>query len=110
MDYIKKLNEAIRLRNKESEFGESDVMYLHGKSIMNIDDFIGLKPYAAQANGYNGHVKVSFSQHPYHITFSNGVTEKTEDRESYEKYGGLIYQYVPMTNEHAKMFLKHFKL
>ena len=104
MDYIKLLNETIRLKNEQSGFEKSDVMYLHGESI-SFDEFTDLKPYDAQANGYNGNVKVSFTKKEYHITFTNGVTERQEDRKSFENYKGFIYVYIPITDELAKMFI-----
>ena len=50
-------------------------------------------------------MNIAFSKHPYQITFTNAVTERIEDRESFEKYKGLIYLYIPMNQEHAKIFL-----
>jgi hypothetical protein len=108
MNYIKKLHKEVRLRNQQNGFSESDVMYLHGKSEISIDEFSNIKPYSAQAHAC-GNVAISFSKYPYHIRFSNTTTVKNEDKESYEKYGGLIYVHVPMTNEHAKVFLKYIK-
>lgn len=105
MDYIKLLNETIRLQNKQNGFEASDVMYLHGRPEISIYDFNNLKPYAAKANGYNGHVIVSCTKNEYHITFTNKVTERQEDRASFEKYGGFIYVYIPITDELAKMFI-----
>ena len=105
MDYIKLLNETIRLKNEQSGFEKSDVMYLQGCPEISIYDFNNLKPYAAQANGYNGHVSVTFTKNEYHILFTNGVTERQEDRKSFEKYGGYIYLYIPITDELAKMFI-----
>ena len=105
MDYIKLLNETIRLRNKQNGFEASDVMYLHGRPEISIYDFNNLKPYAAQANGYSGHVIVTFTKNEHQITFTNEVTERQEDRKSFEKYSGFIYVYYPITNELAKMFI-----
>lgn len=105
MDYIEKLQEAIRLKNKQYGLEESDVMYLHNSTKISVDEFTDLKPYSARQSSYNGKVNIAFSKHPYQITFTNAVTERIEDRESFEKYKGLIYLYIPMNQEHAKIFL-----
>lgn len=106
MNSIQKLKEKIRSTNEKNGLEESDVMYLHGKPQISVDEFTNITPYSAKANPV--YVFISFSDHPKHVIFTDCITERITDKESYEKHNGLIYEYVPITEEHAEIFLKLF--
>lgn len=103
MNSIQKLKEKIRSTNKKNGFEESDVRILNGENKISIDEFVNITPYFAKANP--AHVFISFSDYPKQIIFTDCITERVTDKKSYEKHSGLIYEYVPITEEHAEIFL-----
>lgn len=105
---IKKLWDAVRQRAKQGspDGNASDVAYLHGGKAVTIGEYDGIKPYSAQAYLNGEIVTVSFQKDNTQYQFTNSVTEKTEDRSSFEKYKGLIYVYIPLTDKLAASILK----
>ena len=105
---IKKLWNAVRQRAKQGSPDEnaSDVAYLHGGKAVTIGEYDGIKPYSAQASLNGEIVTVSFHKDNTQYQFTNSVTEKSEDRKSFEKYKGLIYVYIPLTDKLAESILK----
>lgn len=83
------------------------VVYLgSGKDKISIGTFKELQPYAAQVIG-SGKIKVSFTApERTQVTFTNDIENGFEDRDSYEKHGGLIYIFEPMTNKIAAEIMK----
>ena len=103
---IKKLWKIVRAKAKKIYDDESYVVYLSSEKdkLFKISEYDGIKPYSVQAS-YDGTLAVRFSKGDYQYNFTNSVSEKKEDRESFEKYGGIIYVYIPLTNEIASEIL-----
>lgn len=82
-----------------------NVWYLSSEKgeVFDIDQYDGLKPYSAQVSG--GETVVSFQKGRTMYIFSNLVAEVKEDRDSFEKYGGIIYVRIPLTNKIASQIL-----
>ena len=100
LDSIALLNKKIRKASKTIyEDSESNVVYLSSNNKISIGGYDNLTPYAAQSGN---EVKVSFvAPDRTMLTFSNVVETKFEDRKSFDKYGGVIYIYEPLTKEIA---------
>jgi hypothetical protein len=84
----------------------SDVVYLGGDKL-SIGSYKELTPYSAQVTG-DKEFKVSFSdsKNRTQVIFTTNVKERTEDRTSHDKYGGLIYVSEPMTDKIAGEIMK----
>lgn len=111
-DNLEKLNSLIREKAKKSSGDPSNVFYIGSEKgeTVKIGEYDGLKPYSAQAYS-DGELKVSFGKDGTHFIFTNSITEIKEDRKSYEKYRGLIYLYIPLTEMHASEIIeKVFKI
>ena len=107
----KKLFSLIRNKAKKLLGDESDVYYISSEKdeTYKIDEYDGLKPYSAKANS-NGKFNVTFQKNETQYNFTNSITEKFENRESYEKYKGLIYIAIPITEKISSEILsKVFK-
>jgi hypothetical protein len=107
---IARLHKKIRDINIESNSSPSNVVYGAGKNNkkkFNIEEYDDVNLYSAQAHDDNS-ISIAFSKHPNHIIFTNTVKEKKEDRKSFEKYGGCIYLYNPMTEKIASKILKMY--
>jgi hypothetical protein len=106
------LKNKIRNISKKMQYdGESGyggyVIYLD-KDNTKINTYINLSPYSAQASD---EVKVSFNApNKTMIIFSTNVSERFEDNNSFEKYGGIKYIYEPLTNKIASEILEKIKL
>ena len=98
---IKSLYDAIH------NIEESDVVYLHNdQTKMSIGTYKELKPYSAQVTE-EGKFKVSFTApERTHVIFGNNIKERFVDRKSFEKYGGIIYIFEPMTDKIAAEIMK----
>jgi predicted ABC-type ATPase len=110
-EYVVKLvnyvNERITAFNKATD-GGANVIYLSSKEPTTIGEYENLKTYSAQKSGDG--VVVSFNApQRTQVLFSSEVKEPFEDRKSYEKYGGLIYKYEPLTESVAKEILTHIE-
>lgn len=102
---IKTLYDKIYSASKERNDGAySYVVYLHGDKKMSISTYEELVPYSAQITDSNNHLfKIIFSdsKNKTQVTFTNNVEERMEDRKSFDKYGGLIYIFEPITDKIA---------
>jgi hypothetical protein len=85
----------------------SYVVYLDGKKTVSIGSYKDITPYSAQVTGDN-EFKVSFSdtKNKTQVIFTTNVDERKEDRDSYNKYGGLIYIFEPITDKLASEIMK----
>ena len=85
----------------------SYVVYLSSKKTVSIGSYKELTPYAAQVTGDN-EFKVTFSdsKNRTQVIFTTNVDAKKEDRDSYDKYGGLIYIFEPITDKIASEIMK----
>jgi len=100
-DSIKELSKKIR-----SKTGGSNVHYIGSNDKINIGEYKDAVPYSAQAYE-GGEIKVSFNLPQMKmLIYSSDVEKPFEDRKSYEKYGGIIYKYEPLTNEIASELLE----
>ena len=100
-DPVQELAKKIRSKTKGS-----DVHYIGSDEKMKIGEHDSAEPYSAQSYE-NGETKVSFSlPQKRMLIYSTKVDKPFEDRKSYEKYGGLIYIYEPLSNEIASELLK----
>jgi len=118
---IKKVENSIEiLKNKVGDLSALEsydgvkgnrglVVYIQSEEKTDISNYENLKPYAAKSSPDS--VRVSFSgDGRRHISFSSNATERNEDRESYDKNGGLIYINEPMTNAIAAEILSKLKI
>ncbi len=111
-DALELLKNKIRSISKKMEiYGESGyggyVVYLD-KDKIEISTYTNLSPYSAQASD---EVSVSFNApNTTMIIFSTNVSERFEDNNSFEKYGGIKYIYEPLTNKIASEILEKIKL
>ena len=108
------LKNKIRNISKKMQYdGESGyggyVIYLDkDKDKIEINTYTNLSPYSAQASD---EVSVSFNApNKTMIIFSTNVSERFEDNNSFEKYGGIKYIYEPLTNKIASEILEKIKL
>ena len=100
---IKKLSKRIRHRSKIATGEEGNVLYCGTNSLVDIGEYNDAKVYCAQAS--DSSVKVSFTlPNREMVTFSTNFDTKSVDKNSYEKYGGIIYIYEPLTEEIAQSF------
>jgi hypothetical protein len=113
IDNLELLKSKIRNISKKMEYdGESGyggyVVYLDkDKDKIKISTYTNLSPYSAQASD---EVKVSFNApNKTMIIFSTNVSERFEDNNSFEKYGGIKYIYEPLTNKIASEILEKIK-
>jgi hypothetical protein len=85
----------------------SYVVYLDGKKPISIGSYKDITPYSAQVTGDN-EFKVSFSdgKNRTQVIFTTNVDARKEDRDSYNKYGGLIYIFEPITDKLASEIMK----
>jgi hypothetical protein len=86
----------------------SYVVYLNGnKKTVSIGSYKDITPYAAQVTG-NNEFKVTFgdSKNRTQVIFTTDVDARKEDRDSYNKYGGLIYIFEPITDKLASEIMK----
>ena len=75
------------------------VVYLTGDRKIQIGKHSDLTPYSSQSGNST---EVSFNAPGKKmVIFSTSVTEPFEDRKSFEKYGGIIYIYEPLTEKIA---------
>jgi translation initiation factor 2 beta subunit (eIF-2beta)/eIF-5 len=109
-DSVNLLREKIRNASSNMyEGAKSNVVYFGSNDKLKLDNYTDLIPYSAQ--GYTDEVQISFnSPNKTMITFSNKVLERFEDRKSFEKYGGIIYIYEPLTKKIASNILKKVDL
>ena len=93
-----RLISVIRDTAEKSSGDPSSVVYLRSEKgqVYQIGEYDGLNPYSAQASEKK--VEVSFTKGNTQYVFTNEYEELKENRNSFEKYGGLIYMFIPMTN------------
>ena len=113
IDNLELLKSKIRNISKKMQYdGESGyggyVIYLDkDKDKIEINTYTNLSPYSAQASD---EVKVLFNApNKTMIIFSTNVSERFEDNNSFEKYGGIKYIYEPLTNKIASEILEKIK-
>lgn len=99
---IKELSKKIRRRCKKVYGFEGYVLYLPTDNKVDIGDYKNLKIYAAQAGETSVEVSFNLSTREM-VKFSTKVDSKSTNKESYEKYGGIIYTYEPLTEEIAHL-------
>jgi hypothetical protein len=94
---IEALSNKIRERSQTIDGEPFNVVYLSAENTINVGNYTDLKPYSAQSGS---ETKVSFSApNRTMVIFSNKVQNKFEDRSSFEKYGGLIYIFEPLSED-----------
>lgn len=103
---LTKLSELIQNKAKNTTGCSSDCVYLNSDKI-NIASYTDIKFYSAQSGEKS--TKITFSNYPYQISFCSNIIEKFEDRKSFEKYGGLIYIFEPLTDDLANIILSTLK-
>jgi hypothetical protein len=104
---LKSLYDIIYNTSKRLNDGSySYVVNLSGKPL-SIGSYKDITPYSAQVTGDN-EFKVSFSdgKNRTQVIFTTNVDERKEDRDSYNKYGGLIYIFEPITDKLASEIMK----
>ena len=104
---LKSLYDNIYSTSMEQYGAYSYVVYLHGKKTISIGSYKDIMPYSAQVTG-NNEFKVGFSdtKNKTQVIFTTNVDAKKEDRDSYNKYGGLIYIFEPITDKIASEIMK----
>jgi len=104
---LKSLYDNIYSTSMDQNGAYSYVVYLDGKKPVSIGSYKDVTPYAAQVTGDN-EFKVTFgdTKNRTQIIFTTNVDARKEDRDSYNKYGGLIYIFEPITDKLANEIMK----
>jgi hypothetical protein len=104
---LKSLYDNIYSTSMDQNGVSSYVVYLDGKKPISIGSYKDITPYSAQVTGDN-EFKVGFSdsKNRTQVVFTTDVDARKEDRDSYNKYGGLIYIFEPITDKLASEIMK----
>jgi hypothetical protein len=104
---LKSLYDNIYSTSMDQNGAYSYVVYLDRKKPISIGSYKDITPYAAQVTGDNEFtVSFSDSKNKTQVVFTTDVDERKEDRDSYNKYGGLIYIFEPITDKLASEIMK----
>ena len=108
---IETMREAIMKASVKNEvYGECGdpftIMYSTSEPF-DVNGYESAKMYCVQA--FYGGVEVSLSlPNKVMLTFTTKVSERVENRKSFEKYGGCIYIHEPLTEAVAEAFMDKF--